>query len=123
VLLVPGATGAFGGGTAGQVYEYIGTTRGSPTSPVGLRNENYLDTSQWRLVTVGSKDIIVDAQNTSTHHLARRRHRCGSLRRLRGRGRRCRRDPVEATSSAQYQKQVFDLVRTLQVLYDLHLAE
>jgi hypothetical protein len=66
VLVVEGATGAFGSGTAGQVYEYIGVTRGSPTNPVGLRSENYQDASQWQLVAVGSKDIVVDAQNTAS---------------------------------------------------------
>ena len=66
VLLVEGATGAFGGGIAGQVYQYKGATRGSATSPVGLRNENYRDATQWELLAIGSKDIIVDAQNYSS---------------------------------------------------------
>ena len=74
VLLVPGATGAFGGGTAGQIYEYIGaTTSDSDPStpgnqPIGLANQNYRDAAKWTLVTVGSKDIVVDAQNTSSIH-------------------------------------------------------
>jgi len=69
VRLVEGATGAFGGGTAGQIYQYIGATQGTENpsdSPVGLSNQNYLDNTQWRLVTVVSKDIIVDAQNHSS---------------------------------------------------------
>ena len=61
-----GASGALNVGTPGDVYEYIGATRGAVDDPVGLRNENYLDTTQWRLVPDTSKDIIVDAQNTST---------------------------------------------------------
>ena len=67
VLIVPDSTGANGyRGTAGQVYEYIGTTTGSSTDPVGLAGERYLDATQWKLISVGSKDIVIDAQNTSS---------------------------------------------------------
>ncbi|MFA7063480.1 MAG: hypothetical protein WC132_05020, partial [Methanomethylophilus sp.] len=52
---------------SGEIYEYIGTSRGSVSEPVGLSSQNYAVTAAWKkLDSVASQDITLDARNTSS---------------------------------------------------------